>query len=63
MCPKRLNLLNAAFDKLDFRTRDNVIDAEDIKFWLINNSNKKKINQGKINQVFILILNFKNILF
>lgn len=52
MCPKRLSLLNLAFDKLDFKSRDNVIDIQDVKFWLMNNHNKKKINEERLSQVF-----------
>ncbi|RNA23439.1 calcyphosin [Brachionus plicatilis] len=50
MCPKRLSLLNAAFEKLDCKTRDNIIDVEDVKFWLINSSNNKKLNERRMNQ-------------
>lgn len=32
MCPKRLDIINRIFDKLDF-DRDNIITLTDLKFW------------------------------
>lgn len=59
MCPKRLSLLNQAFDKLDLKSQDNFIDIEDIKYWFLNNSKCLNISSKRLNEVRNYI-QFKN---
>ncbi|CAF0719357.1 unnamed protein product [Brachionus calyciflorus] len=48
MCPKRVNVLNEAFNSLDLNTKDKLIDIDDVKKWLRNNSNGKTSNDERI---------------